>query len=65
MIKEKIYTGTYKLVKIFRVSRRRKVIKRNLSIEQAKTLVNSYPDKSNSMVVFMKQFYADKYFINQ
>ena len=56
------YTGTYKVVKIFRKSNRRKLIRRNLTIDEAKRLVNNYPDKNNSMVVFYKQFTAAKYY---
>ena len=56
------YIGTYKVIKIFRKSNRRELIRRNLSIEEAKRLVNSYPDKNNSMVVFYKQFTAAKYY---
>lgn len=56
------YIGTYKVVKIFRKSNRRELIRRNLTIDEAKRLVNSYPDKNNSMVVFYKQFTADKYY---
>ena len=59
----KMYIGTYKVVKIFRVSSRRQVIRRGLTLEEAKRVVNSYPDSNNSMVVFCKQFYADKYFV--
>lgn len=58
-----IYVGTYKVVKIFRVSRRRQLLKSNLTIEQAKEIVKSYPDSSRSMVVFYKQFTSEKYFI--
>jgi hypothetical protein len=56
------YIGTYKVVKIFRKSNRREIIRRNLTIDEAKRLVNSYPDKNNSMVVFFKQFTALKYY---
>jgi len=56
------YTGTYKVVKIFMKSNRREIIRRNLTIDEAKRLVNSYPDKKNSMVVFFKQFNASKYY---
>jgi len=45
----------YKVVKIFRVSGMREIIERGLTIEQAKRLVNSYPDSKKSMVVFEKQ----------
>jgi len=60
---EKKYIGTYKVYKIFRVSHRRKIIRRGLTIDEAKRLVNSYPDSTRSMVVFSKQFTSEKYFI--
>ena len=56
------YIGAYKVVKIFRKSNRRELIRRNLTIDEAKRLVNSYPDKNNSMIVFFKQFTAAKYY---
>jgi len=58
---EKVYIGTYKVYKVFRKSRKREVIQRGLTREEAKTLVNSYPDSNRSMVVFDKQFSSDKY----
>jgi hypothetical protein len=58
----KTYIGTYKVVKYFRVSNRRQVLKRGLTLEEAKTLVNNYPDSNRSLVGFTKQFYANKYF---
>lgn len=43
----------YKVVKIFRVSGRRQVIKRNISeVGEAQRIVRSYPDSSRSMVVY-------------
>lgn len=60
---EKNYTGTYKVYKIFRVSHRRQIIRRGLTIDEAKRLVNSYPNSTRSMVVFSKQFTSEKYFI--
>jgi hypothetical protein len=45
----------YKVVKIFRISNRREILRRNLTREEAKTVVNSYPDSNRSMVVFYKQ----------
>lgn len=59
---EKTYIGTYKVYKIFRKSNRREVIRRGLTRDEAKQLVNSYPNSNRSMVVFSKQFYSDKYF---
>ena len=63
MNQEKQYTGPYKVYKIMRVSGRRQVIRRGLTREEAKRLVNSYPDRSSSIVVFDKQFTQSKYFI--
>ena len=62
MNKEKEYIGTYKVYKVFRVSRRRVILRRGLTREEAKAVVNSYSDNSRSMVVFDKQFSSDKYF---
>lgn len=45
----------YKVVKVFRISGRREVIRRGLTLDEAKRLVNSYPDSNRSMVVFTKQ----------
>ena len=59
----KTYIGTYKVVKIFRVSNRREVLRRGLTREEAKRVVNSFPDSNRSMVVFMKQFTADIYYV--
>jgi hypothetical protein len=59
---ENEYIGTYKVVKIFRKSQRREILHRGLSLEQAKSVVNDYPDSKNHMVVFMKQFSAQKYY---
>lgn len=63
MTQEKQYIGTYKVYKVMRNSRRRVIIRRGLTREQAKALVNSYPDSNRSMVVFDKQFTASKYYI--
>ena len=59
----KTYIGTYKVYKVFKVSRKRQIIARDLTIDEAKALVNRYPDSNTSMVVFDKQFTADKYYI--
>jgi hypothetical protein len=58
---EKKYIGTYKVVQIFKVSGRRKILERGLTIEQAQRFTERY-ESSSSMVVFYKQFTADKYF---
>ena len=59
---EKTYIGTYKVYKVFRVSRRREIIRTGLTREEAMRLVNSYPESSRSMVIFDKQFTSDKFY---
>ena len=56
------YIGTYKGYRVFRKSGRRQILRRDLTRDEAKTLVNSYPDSNTSMVVFDKQFTSDKYY---
>ena len=56
------YIGTYKVYKIYRKSNRREIIRRGLTRDEAKALVNSYPDSNTSMVVFDKQFYSQRYY---
>ncbi len=45
----------FEVVKVFRVSGRRKVLRRNLTWDEAIRVVNSYPSSKRSMVVFFKQ----------
>lgn len=59
---EREYIGTYKVYKVFRKSRRREVIARGLTRDEAMRLTRSYPNSNTSIVVFDKQFTADKYF---
>jgi hypothetical protein len=59
----KTYIGTYKVYKVFRKSARKQVIERGLTLEEAQRLVRSFPNSNRSMVVYTKQFWADKYFI--
>lgn len=59
---EKKYVGTYKVYKIFKVSRRKEIIKRNLTRDEAIMLVNLYSSNLASMVVFDKQFKSSKYY---
>ena len=59
---EAIYVGSYKVVKVYRNSQRREVLRRNLTREEAMRIVNLYPSRSRSIMVFMKQFSAAKYF---
>ena len=60
---KKTYIGPYEVYKVFRKSRRREIIERGLTKQEAIRLVDSYPDSSRSMVCFEKQFSADKYFV--
>jgi hypothetical protein len=60
---EKQYVGPYKVVKIFRVSKRHEIIESYLTREQAQRLVQSFPDSKRSMVVFYKQFDSPKYYV--
>jgi hypothetical protein len=59
---EKQYIGPYKVVKIFRQSRRHTVLERGLTKEEAQKIVQSFPSSDRSMVVFYKQFTSEKYF---
>ena len=59
------YIGTYKVVKLFRKSNRRHVLHINLTREGAMKIVNSCPSNKHHMVVFVKQFWADKWFIKK
>ena len=63
MNENKTYTGTYIVYKVFRRSNRKQVIERGLTRDEAKRIVNSFPNSNTSMVVFNKQFTADKYYI--
>ena len=58
----KTYIGTYKVYRLFRVSGRRQILERGLTREEAMRVVNRYKDSQKSMVVFDKQFSADKYY---
>jgi hypothetical protein len=58
----KTYVGSYKVVKFFRVSGKRQILRRDLTLDEAKRVVNSYPDSNRSLVGFVKQFTAEKYY---
>jgi hypothetical protein len=62
MKKQKEYFGPYKVVKIFRVSRRHQILEKGLTLEEAKRIVQSFPDSNRSMVVFYKQFDRPEYY---
>lgn len=56
------YIGTYKVYKVFRISRKRQILRRGLTRDEAIRVVNSYKNSSRSMVVFDKQYTASKYY---
>ena len=45
----------YKVYRVMRKSANRKTIEKNLTLEQARRLVKSYPNSKNSMVVYTQQ----------
>jgi ribosomal protein L7/L12 len=45
----------YKVFKVYRNSARREILYKNLSLEEAKRIVNSFPNRKKSMVCFTKQ----------
>ncbi len=57
-----IYVGTYQVVKVFRDSRRRVILEKGLSKDDALSIVRAYPDSNKHIVVFEKQFSSKKYF---
>jgi hypothetical protein len=42
----------YTVYKVFRKSGRRVILERNLTLEEAKRVVNCYPNSNTSMVIF-------------
>lgn len=60
---EKRYIGTYKVYRVYRESRRHVIIDRGLTREEAIRIVSAFPSSNKSMVVFDKQFTADKYYV--
>jgi hypothetical protein len=60
---QKEYIGTYKVIKFFRVSRRKQILKRDLTREEAINFVSKIEPTKNNFVGFDKQFTADKYYI--
>lgn len=61
-MEDKVYIGPYKVFRLFKVSGKRKIIKKNLTRDEAKALTTSYPDSNTSMVCFDKQFTSSKYY---
>jgi len=62
MATEKEYIGTYKVLRVFKVSRRHELLRRGLTLEEAQRMTKTYPNSNRSMVIFTKQFTADKYY---
>ena len=42
----------YKVVKVMRKTGNKKTLEKNLSLDEAKRMVNSYPDSNKHMVCF-------------
>ncbi len=51
----KFRTEYYKVFKVFRKSRRKRILEVNLTLSEAQRVVKSYPKSSRSMVVYTKQ----------
>lgn len=45
----------YRVVKVYRNSGRRTVLQKNLTRDEAKKIVNAFPDNQKTMVCFTKQ----------
>lgn len=46
------YSKTYYVYRVYKNSNRRKIIRRHLSLDEARELVMSYPVTENSVVIF-------------
>ena len=45
----------YKVFRVGRISLRRKILRRGLTLEEAKRVTKSYPSSTRSMICFTKQ----------
>jgi hypothetical protein len=45
----------YKVIKVGRISARKTILHKWKTLEEAKRIVESYPDSNRSMVIFTKQ----------
>lgn len=59
---QKQYVGTYKVVKVFRISARKKILERGLTLDEAKRVVKRFPNSTRSMVFFTQQHRSEKYY---
>jgi hypothetical protein len=57
-ISEPVYIGTYKVFRVSRKTAKRTILAKNLSIDEAKRLVNAYPYNKNTIINYenMKTF---------
>lgn len=60
-MENKIYIGTYKVIKFYK-SGRREILHRGLTRDEAIRIVNTYPNRKKSLVGFDKQFTSEKYY---
>lgn len=54
-MEEQQNTQRYKVIKFFRVSGRREILRRGLTRDEAMSVVNQYPDSTRSLVGFELQ----------
>jgi hypothetical protein len=54
-MQEQENTQRYKVIKFFRVSGRREILRRGLTRDEAMRVVNQYPDSTRSLVGFELQ----------
>lgn len=54
-MEEQLNTKRYKVVKFFRVSGRRQILRRGLTRDEAMRVVKQYPDSTRSLVGFEEQ----------
>ncbi len=45
----------YKVFRVYRNSERKTILRRNLTKDEAKKMVNAFPDSKKTMVCFTKQ----------
>jgi len=45
----------YKVIRVFRDCRKHEVLEENLTLQQAQKIVRTFPDKEETMVLYIKQ----------
>jgi hypothetical protein len=62
MIGKKVYTGTYKVVSLFRSSGTRIVAGTSLELEAAEKLASEVSSRTNTKYIVCKEFHSAKYY---